>query len=268
MTIRRPLHTEETLSVEDIVIAGAMHLIIQGELGERNQEIFKVLEVGVWLGAWTSSILLNVPHSRVVGIDPYPFESGSMVQRQLLSSLRDQGVEERFSLIPSWEQVDERAIFDLIHIDGLHEESAVDVDLNNAKDHLSPWGVIVVDDYRHLYFPGIASSLYSFLRNYEFRIFLATPNKAYIASREMAETYFQLSQSVLSKSSGIGLHMHIQDFDSTTPYASRTDVLEQPVIICIPQISRVRRRAKAWCPPIAWNAMARIKRKARIRFLR
>ena len=44
--------------------------------------------------------------------------------------------------------------------------------------HLRDGGVIVVDDYRFSWFPGIASAMYGFVADRQWAPFLLTGNKA------------------------------------------------------------------------------------------
>lgn len=47
----------------------------------------------------------------------------------------------------------------MIHADGLHTELQVLADLKNAESKLRDGGVMIVDDFRHAWFPGITSAL-------------------------------------------------------------------------------------------------------------
>ena len=67
--------------------------------------------------------------------------------------------------------------FRFIHIDGGHTAEQVYADLETAERSLDPRGVVVVDDYGHLHWPGVAEGTDAFMNdNADFRI-LADMNR-------------------------------------------------------------------------------------------
>lgn len=224
----------------------------------------RVLEIGVWRGAWSSVMLVNVADAVVYGVDPYPGYL-SDIRGAMLQRLRDLGVEGRFVLSPDLSSLTAEKGFDMIHVDGEHSEAAVWSDLSFARNHLAPGGVIVVDDYRHPDFPGIASALFRFLETNNLRIFLVTPNKAYLASPSDASSYHE---SLLTNAPNLRharLRRHFGEGDPEQDvYRQSSDVLGQPVLLA-EKVSRsehsnettdswLRRALRAITPPVFVDA--------------
>lgn len=229
-----------------------------------------VLEIGVWKAAWTTQVLRTVGSAQVLGVDPYP--NASVVRDNALESLRLDRVDDRFTLVPTPQlALEESASFgaahwDLAHVDGLHTEAAVIQDLNFVYRNLSDSGVVVVDDYRHLHFPGIASALYRFLAESDMAIFLVTEAKAYLTRKSAHGSWMEFLSSVL------------EDFDidhwnyygegTSHRYIQKPDVNGFPLVIAYDSNSRqkllenfvqdgsapgfkqrVRSGIKRWMPP-------------------
>ena len=87
----------------------------------------RVLEVGVYRGAWIFSLARNVPKiEQLVGIDPYPGEHKDLGY-QLPQRAAALGLSDRFTHYDSWEYMsaaeaglDGPRQFDVIHVDGDH----------------------------------------------------------------------------------------------------------------------------------------------------
>lgn len=90
-------------------------------------------------------------------------------------------------------------LFDLIHIDGEHTESAVVKDLYFSIENLTQGGVIVVDDIWHPLFPGITSGVMKVVHELNLAPFLSTRNKMWLCRPEYYELYFEKSLSVLKE---------------------------------------------------------------------
>ena len=151
------------------------------------------LEIGVWKGAWSFSILGNFETAQGVGVDPYPgFE---LIEENLMHDVTKYRFQDRFKLYKSTETLlrdkNPNLKFDLIHIDGEHSQKAIERDLKVAANVLSDSGVIIVDDYRHQHFPGIAAGVFKFLNLNDFASFCLTPNKMYICRTVSYSDYFQ-----------------------------------------------------------------------------
>lgn len=241
----------------------AVHLLKRNP--ESNaQKTVMVLEVGVWKGAWTSVLLSNYPRSRVVGVDPYP--GLETIRTGMLERLDGLGMKERFELFSSFSEVPDDLRFDLIHIDGEHSEEATLRDLNCAKHRLKTDGVIIVDDFRHMWFPGVASALFRFCNKNDFRLFLTSANKAYIARIDHASKLHDTLLTELENDEELLLHRHYQDRDSKPPpFIQRSDVLEQPVLICTPKPSEkpifAKKFAKELLPPLLLRWLRRLYRR-------
>jgi len=154
--------------------------------------IANVCEIGVWHGAWSEVILSNSAEIEVLGVDPYPGNDtlGGRVQSRLKSRFPSQG--ERGSRYVHFNTTDVLTVhledqgktLDLIHIDGEHSQLAAESDLAFAKRFMARNAVLVVDDYRHPYFPGVAAALYQELVCGDLAPFLFTFNKAYLCKAE------------------------------------------------------------------------------------
>jgi len=165
-----------------------------------------VLEVGVWKGSFCAAVLVNRPGATVLGIDPYP--GNEPIRDSMFDYLSHLGVHHRFNLVVDWSDVHPNESFDLVHIDGLHTEDAVRRDLAEASRALRKGGVLVVDDIRHFWFPGIASAVYTFVANSDFRLLAMTPSKAYLARISDVEAH----QSRLRHALGAFEDLVVSDF--------------------------------------------------------
>lgn len=147
----------------------------------------RVLEIGVWKGAFVSVCLMNVPACTAVGVDPFPGDYAE--SRQVLSErIARLGLQERFKLVADVEDIPEGdlAPFDLIHIDGEHSEAAVWRDLAFSYSAMSTTGVLVVDDINNYWHPGVASAMYRFCERTDLRLFMTSGLKGYLARAETA----------------------------------------------------------------------------------
>lgn len=166
-----PVEPEEWLIPKEALLAIA--LLNNFDRGSRI-----VVEVGVLQGAWSLNILRNVQSARVLGIDPFP--NLDKLRLETLQRFKDLD----FSLYPSWSELVIESPASIIHIDGLHTESAVYDDLRNADNILSEGGVLIVDDYLQPIFPGVASGFFKFLHESDFAPFLATGSKIYLTRKQ------------------------------------------------------------------------------------
>jgi hypothetical protein len=80
--------------------------------------------------------------------------------------------------------------FRFVHVDGGHDEEIALADLRFCADRLLPGGVISVDDYAHLYYPGVTAAVDRFLAERSDFYVLAdinriteTGRKIYLSSR-------------------------------------------------------------------------------------
>lgn len=196
----------------------------------RDRTAQRVLEIGVWKGAWTSVVLVNSPGAHVLGVDPYPGSNGP-IRGTMQKRLEELRVDDRFRLTADSESITPDQRFDVVHIDGEHSESAAWSDLTLALDHLAPGGLIIVDDYRHPHFPGIASALFRFIERNDVRVFLVTPNKAYLARAIDAPTYHDELLTYAAGFRNLRLRRHFGDGLEPVAYSQPTDVLGQPVLL-------------------------------------
>jgi hypothetical protein len=190
-------------------------------------------EVGVWKGAWSSVILMNQENCRVIGMDPYP----NCQPEKLLMENRmvEIGVESRFSLFDSTDGVPPTALFSFVHVDGLHTEEQVLSDLKAISSKLTPDGVIVVDDFRNPWFPGVQSALYKFIGKNDFRIFLVSMQKAYITRRANAPRMWTEIKNLRDDLHYGQIWENWAESFPAHKYIQKTDVLGQAVLICSPR---------------------------------
>ena len=179
--------SDEWLARTDGLLAVLLLRHLDTIRADQQHALEPVLEVGVWKGAWTTAILMNTSVGKVIGVDPYP--NLAFVRDQVHSRIRSLNLDDRFLLVKSLDEVPEATTFSVIHLDGNHDEAPFESDLLFAAEHIADDGVIIVDDFRHFSFPGVASALYRNLEPCNLRIFAQTEMKAYLARRDAAENY-------------------------------------------------------------------------------
>lgn len=169
------------LAFEDAVVLASL---AQGSLMLVSPaEAPRVIEVGVFRGAWATTLLMNSNSAKLTGIDPYPFDDGPSMRERLLEDLNSLQLGHRFTLVPDWTQAP-KIETDLIHIDGLHTQPAVERDLHEAMLRLTNKGLLIVDDFRNMWFPGIGAALYPFLQESRLAMAAVTEDKANICGPE------------------------------------------------------------------------------------
>lgn len=236
------------------------------------------LEFGVWKGAWLIQLVESHPKTFGLGIDPYP--GSPTLRQQVLDRAARRGLSERIKLVSTPQEACEQDCqstevhrkFSVIHIDGLHDEQHALEDLRYAAEHCSPMGAVIVDDYLHPAYPGVASAMYQFLHERQFAMFLVTRNKAYLCpSQDHAERL----DSVVRILDGSGLEWERYSGERTGPrYVQRPDVMGFPVALCLhaandalvlagierPVRVRARDQADRWVPPGLRDLLRPVKR--------
>lgn len=171
------------------------------------------LEVGVLHGAWSINVLRNVEGSAVTAVDPYPNMEG----------IRERTVERLepfdFKLFKSWDDLEMDKLVSLIHIDGLHTETAVFNDLKNAEKYLDVNGVIVVDDCLQPVFPGVAVGWIKYLLQSDFCCFMCTGSKAYLTRKIDHSFWIEKMRAALTQQSVIPWCNYLGE-DEETAYVS------------------------------------------------
>ena len=217
--------SEEWLSKAD----GELALQILGLL--ENASV--VGEVGVWKGAWASVILKNCPRiTTLIGVDPFP--NADEVRQTLLQRVGKLGLGKRFTLVESFDGIPGDLEFDLIHVDGMHTERQATFDLVQSAARLSDNGVLVLDDYSSPWFPGVQSAMYLFLREEDFRVFMVSPNKAYLARPNAAEKLWSDLRESRKKLNYSRLWENWAEYFPGHRYVQETTVMGQPVLVCHP----------------------------------
>jgi hypothetical protein len=201
---------------------------------ETLEKEVNVLEVGVYLGGWSITIDTNLKRKfNFVGIDPYPFGSGEKIRQSMLKNIGDNNLHERFTLVNCWAGLKGLGKFEIIHVDGEHTEDAVTTDLKEASNVLTDDGVIIVDDYIHPYFPGIASAIYDFISKTQFVAFASSGNKIYLCK---AKFYDEWRNRVNKTCANVGLvceEFYGQFDGDTAEYTQNTNVSGKSVLLLV-----------------------------------
>lgn len=188
----------------------------------------QILEVGVWKGAWSANILMNTPNCSLVGIDPYPGITKT-VRDDLLNRLDKKKVLDRFRLVESWSKLGD-GLFSIIHIDGEHSFDAASRDLHEAKARLIDGGIVVMDDFRHRWYPGVTEALFRFLREKSFLVLADTGAKAYICHETHHEILRGHLISMLDNNKKLVRANYFREGDNP-PYIELPDVGGHPVVM-------------------------------------
>ncbi len=96
-------------------------------------------------------------------------------------------------MISTWTEIGKRH-FDVIHLDAEHTEKAVALDLVKCMEYLRVGGVLIVDDIRHPYFPGVAFSIHNFIEENKLTMLVLSEFKAYLCREE---DYFEIQKRIL-----------------------------------------------------------------------
>lgn len=253
-----PRTGHEWLAHPDAVLVASLPRYFRCLRGDASQDpSLAVIEVGVWKGAWSQTLLMNSSATRIVGIDPYPFEGGAGIRADMLDAMSTLGLSDRFRLAEDWESADLAGSFDVIHVDGAHTEQAVSRDLERARALLADDGIIIVDDHRHRWLPGVTYGTFRFLNETDFYLLADSANKAYLVRGEVlprarAALVAALQSGTLDIFSDMA---EAQGF----PYQQVQLVKGEPVLLIEPQRPHERAlgRARAFVPPVIWSAVAR-----------
>lgn len=266
----------EWLRPKDLALAAA---VLRTFPDERRTAV----EIGVWKGAWSLGIAENVPKAVVLGVDPYPGLQGPEIRAVLDSRISATGLADRFRLFPSLADAASHVhpvTPVLIHVDGEHTEAGADADLQWSGQIIARDGLIIVDDYRHVWFPGISSAMHAFLGSANFRIVLVTENKAYLCrASHHSEWHAKLTQ-LLSTQSAVQWFNYLGE-GGTPTYIQAPDVLGQSVLLVLGDadvlpigdqtpssfLGLVRRAARELLPPVLHRGVRRVIRMTKPRHL-
>ena len=226
-----------------------------------------VLEVGVYRGAWILSLGKNVPDmDRLVGIDPYPDEHAAL-RFELPKRVVELGLTSRFSHYDSWEEMERGESpegvpnpYSLIHVDGDHTYEGVQRDLAFTQQWLAPGGVVIIDDFYNLHYPGIAAATYKWIDREGFAPFLLTTNKVYVAraaDRDMWRAH--LRRSLEASPLWFSEVPWRRESHGGATGRAKSDI-DEGVLLCVDESGRtellpnprdrlVRRIGREWLPP-------------------
>ena len=155
-----------------------------------------ICEVGVYKGGYLITMLRNNPRLNAVAIDPYP--GLNSIKETFLNNILSYKLEDKIKHFADYNSLKEN-LFDLIHIDGEHSESAVIKDLHFARDNLASKGLIVIDDIWHPLFPGVVSAAMKFVHESDFVPFLSTRQKMFICRENQYEYHYSQASALLQK---------------------------------------------------------------------
>lgn len=202
----------------------------------------QVLEVGTYQGGWLTAVGRNLPDREdlLTAIDPFP--DSDQIRIDFLSNVRHAGLQERTSLFESWTAFSDNSstelAMDLIHIDGLHTESAVMGDLDRAIDFMSEGALIVVDDWANPFFPGVHSGLFKILSRGYLAMCLVTAGKAYLTLAGSHSKWRKWFEDLYS-CAGLHLERYFGDGSGVSELNSQpTDVCGFPVLLSLSPLAR------------------------------
>lgn len=187
-----PYKGAEWLSYTDAAIAGLITKSISA-----SEHSTRVLEIGVFKGAWSFAVMMNDPKALMVGVDPYPYGYEN-AHHILLRQLKKYKITDRFQLFDTLEKVNGE--FDIIHIDGSHEEIDFSKDLDFSMKFLEKNGLLVVDDVRHRSFPGLTRVLMEKISDSDFDLVLDSGQKMYFCHERRGEQLKQTIEKAFSES--------------------------------------------------------------------
>jgi hypothetical protein len=189
----------------------------------------RILELGVYRGGFVQTVLMNNASSHVTGIDPYPFLGGNEMRQEMLQELTDLDLTDRFALLEEWRASPETASFDVMHIDGEHSEVALRHDLEEASKRIADDGMIIVDDVRHGWFPGVASATYRFLEQSEFCLLADSGQKFYLVRKPFLEK--ARASFIATYQEHLAIYHSYADFEPNAKYLQLPDVGGNPVLL-------------------------------------
>jgi hypothetical protein len=129
-------------------------------LKERSKAELVGVEIGVASGRNARSMLEELPIKRLWLIDPYNSEDGSSSKEDAVKSLSKFG-QVVFVFKPSEEAVESMGIVDFVYIDGNHDYSAVQKDIELYYPCIEAGGVIGGHDFT-VYYPGVVKAANEF----------------------------------------------------------------------------------------------------------
>jgi SAM-dependent methyltransferase len=212
----------------------ALHCIGIIKIRNNNKNVINILEVGVWKGGWSFTLCKNAENIYITGIDPYP--NLAEIQKRVIE---ESAKYDNFTLQPDWRGVSEK-LFDIIHLDGEHTEKAVAEDLIKCLDHLKPGGILIVDDIRHPYFPGVAYSIWKFIAEHKLAMLIFSEYKAYLCREEDFYLIQSLIIESIKKSELIFENYINESSPDKIPYPENPTVRGFPVILCVQESNRWR----------------------------
>jgi hypothetical protein len=183
--------------------------------------------VGVYKGAFVQTVLMNNASSHVTGIDPYP--GGNEVRQEMLRGLSGRDLTDRFALLEEWRASPETARFDVMHIDGEHSEVALRHDFEEASKRIADDGMIIVDDVRHGWFPGVTAATFRFLEQSEFCLLADSGQKFYLVREPFLEK--ARASFIATYQKHLAIYHSLSDFNLNARYVQLPDVGGNPVLL-------------------------------------
>jgi hypothetical protein len=183
-----------TLSPRDMCIAVDLTRSLSKKSGQ-------LLEIGVFQGIFMNTFLLNQPSWKAVGIDTYPGHPET--RDYFLNSVNLLKLSEKINSHHNFDELDasQPGLFDLIHINGEHSETAVLNDIERSIKYLSQDGILVIDDIFHREFPRVSSAVYKFVHSNSISPFLISGDKIWLCFPNFFNEYSELTKNILNERS-------------------------------------------------------------------
>jgi hypothetical protein len=124
------------------------------------------------------------------------------------------------------------ARFRFVHIDGDHSHNGAALDIADSLRVTKAHGLVVIDDYCHPDFPGVAAAAWEAVRSERLFPFAATPSKLYCALNRSDARAWQttfLTKSPWKTLGRPGIHPDSESgIDSTTVYGNPIMIIPPP----------------------------------------
>ena len=215
-----------------------LNVLLARRMADATGRPIRVAEIGVWKASWMVSMIENAPVERYLGVDPYPALDD--VRARVVALMTEPAVGGRAELVADLSRActvrcnrDGHDAFDVIHVDGEHTQPAVARDLAWAAEHLAPGGLLLVDDFRHPFFPGVSAALYAFLQATPHCAFLMTGNKAYLCHDIDAAAWRARGAETLDGAGLMWCRHYGEGGADPQPYIQDPSIDGDPVLLCV-----------------------------------
>lgn len=251
----------ENLAPVDAVVALLLLAYRQNRYGGPNPKTSLLgMEIGVGDGWFSSVLMKNLPKNslHLLGVDPFP--NGETQRGQCLKFLSEVSIlngQTYAHLERTSDFSGPTGSLDFIHVDGDHTFEAVSADLAFCERYLSEDGLLICDDWRHPYFPGVTAAIFSFLSVSDFRCVTLTANKAYLAKKSRAKF---MRDNLANLLRNVGLNFETEIDPASRGYRSPPDFFaSKPMLIVHPSSNRTASKlCSGYLRRRFWGAVSRV----------